>query len=48
MLWEVAEPVREGRYEGEGASWRNGDTRAKRPTRSPRDLSFGNKFRQLR
>jgi hypothetical protein len=32
MLWEVAEPVREGRYEGVGASWKNGDTRVKRPT----------------
>ena len=32
MPWEVAEPVRGGRYEGGGASWRNGDTRVKQPT----------------
>src|SRR5215218_11416970 len=32
MPWEVAEPIREGQYEGGGASWRNADTRVKRPT----------------
>src|SRR5829696_476053 len=34
MLWEVAEPIHEGQYEGGGASWRNTDTRVKRPTSS--------------
>ena len=37
MPWEVAEPVRGGRYEGGGASWRNGDTRVKQPTRTLRN-----------
>ena len=27
MLWEGAEHAREGRYEGVGVWWKNGDTR---------------------